>query len=807
MGLTRKAFSMKPLAAAIGGLLVQSSPLVFGQTPIDANSNVNTNQRQQSEIEEVIVTVQRREQNILDVPYNITSVSGDDIAKSFTRDNAELLRSIPGVSQIDQGPRNGAQFSSIRIRGLNVDSSANSDFAVASVATVSTYVNETPVYANLALIDLERVEVLRGPQATLYGSGALGGTVKYFLTEPMLGEVEAAVGTVLSNVDGSNSIGYATTGIINYPLGETLAVRANVYWQDYPGITDYTNLYQLDGNGVPVQTGGILDAGANSTAFRRENDVDTYESVYARVALSWLPTDKIELLATYLYQDDDVGGRREQTEGINGLGEPFGDYQQGAVILEPSEREFELVSLEAVVDFGFATLTSASSYYDNNGSSETDNTGFYANNFPAFYYNYPRPLYTAEREFLDEAFVQELRLVGSVNDQFDYVLGAFYRDNDRGFAQVSDLVGFEAWADAFFFGIGDFVSTDNVFTYRRDESYTEIAGFGELTWNATDKLRLTVGARYFEVDSDVDTFVRACAYDSCAGEVNTPFSVTEDDFLLKGNVAYDLGDEQLFYVTVSEGFRRGGNNAVPTIGTFANDEGWLVYDSDTVLNYEVGVKGIVNEVRYDLSAFYIDWSDPQFNTSTPAGFFFTVVNGDEARTQGIELQLSGSISERLGYAFGYAYVDAALSNDLVAPIDIGTGLPTPVALEGAPLPGVPEHAVNLAVDYFAPITAHIDLALRLDGFYQSKTQNVLDQGVLQAIEFDGFSIWDASAALLYKEWTAAVFVKNIFNEAGTTGAFTPEAFGPQPAAEFFGSNSRTFITLPLTLGVSLNYEF
>ena len=125
----------------------------------------------------IVVTTQRREENVLDVPYNITVLSGDAIEDSITLDNAELFRSVPGAGQIDQGPRN-LQFNSIRIRGLNVDSSAFGDFLLGSVSTVSTYVNETPVFANLALIDLERVEVQRGPQATLYGSGALGGTVK-----------------------------------------------------------------------------------------------------------------------------------------------------------------------------------------------------------------------------------------------------------------------------------------------------------------------------------------------------------------------------------------------------------------------------------------------------------------------------------------------------------------------------------------------------------------------------------------------------------------------------------------------------
>ena len=152
MSLTHNKYTINLLAITfISFATIESTP-TMAQTP---STTEETDQ-----IQEITVTVQRREQNILDVPYNITAVSGDDIADSFVRDSAELLRSIPGVSQIDQGPRNAAQFNSVRIRGLNVDSSANSDYAVASVATVSTYLNETPVYANLALIDLDRVEVL-----------------------------------------------------------------------------------------------------------------------------------------------------------------------------------------------------------------------------------------------------------------------------------------------------------------------------------------------------------------------------------------------------------------------------------------------------------------------------------------------------------------------------------------------------------------------------------------------------------------------------------------------------------------------
>ncbi len=794
---TRIIFQKKQLAIAVASIIAGTSPQAIAQS-VDAEAD--------ELIEEIIVTASRREQNILDVPYNITAVSGEDIAASITLDNAELLRSVPGVGLVDQGPRNGAQFNSIRIRGINVDGSAFGDFAVASVATVATYVNDTPVFANLALIDLERVEVLRGPQGTLYGSGALGGTIKYLMREPQFEDTEVSVGTVFANVEGSSDIGYAATGILNVPVSDTFAFRANIYWRDYPGITDYINLYELDGGGVPVAPNGIFARGYDSTNYTAKKDLDTFESLYGRFSARWQPSDRFDAVLTFIHQDDEIGGRRQQTQGSDGLDQPYPDYTNGAVIPEPYERDFDFGSLEMDFDFGFATLTSATSYYDNNGGSDTDNTGFYANNFANFYYFYPRPLYTAERTFGDKALVQEIRLVSNGDNTIDYAVGAFYQDQERGSTQVSDLVGFEAWADAAFFP-GDFVSTDNVFTYERSEDYREFAVFGEVTWHASDRLHLTGGLRYFDIKSDILTFVRVGAYDSFAGSVTTPFKSSESDTIFKANVAYEFSDNDLLYATVSEGFRRGGNNGVPTIGRFENDPGWVVFSADRVTNYEIGVKGLLGKMRYDASIFYMDWQDPQFNTSAPNGAFFAVVNGDKAETQGIELQLSGPLSDKFSYALGYAYVDAQVAADFYTPIDIFTGQPTLIAESGTPLPGIAEHSVNVALEYATLLTSVLGMTVRLDGFYQSKTQNSLDPTILQAEAFPGFSIWNTSVTFGTDKWFVAAFAKNIFNEEGTTGAFTPDAFGTVPTAEFYGSSARQFIALPRTVGVSLNYSF
>ena len=783
--------------------------LLLGCTALTPGLAIAQEGEQAKDEDAIVVTIQRREENILDVPYNISVVSGADIADAITLDSAELLRTIPGVSQIDQGQRN-IQFNSIRIRGLNVDSSAFGDFLLGSVPTVSTYVNETPVFANMALIDLDRVEVQRGPQATLYGSGALGGTVKYFTRKPQFDEASGSFMGTASSVQGSSSLGYSAGGIVNAPLSDTFAIRANVLWQDYPGITDYKNLYVLDNNGVPTQPNGLFARGAGAAEYRTKKDADSYQSLYARISARWTPTDKVDVIASYFYQSDDSGGRRQPSQGNDGFGTPYGKYENGAVIQEPAQRNLDMGSLEANIDLGFATLTSATSYYENDGSSETDNTGFFANNLAQFYYStyyvFPRPLYTAKRTFSDKSFVQEVRLVSEGDNKIDYVLGAFYQDQKRGATQSSDLVGFQTWADAFF--LVDFVFTDNVFNFSRKEDYSEVALFGELTANLTDRFKVTGGLRYFDNKSTTNTFVRAGLYTFFNGQADTTFTAKDSKVLFRANAAYEFGDDDLIYATISEGYRRGGSNGVPTIGQFANNPAWLTFQSDTALNYEVGVKGTAGSIRYDLNAFYIDWNNPQFNTSTPNGFFFAVANADQARSQGIEAQISGSSADdRFNYSIGYTFVDANLTKNFVAPPGFGLTTGTLVASKGAPLPGVAKHSVNVAADYTIPMSNGMNFISRFDAFYQSSTQNVLDQGVFQAAKFSGFAVVDLTFTVAADKWNTSLFIKNVGNTAGTTGSFTAAAFGPNPAADFVGSNARKFITLPRTFGLAFNFNF
>ncbi|MEM9421918.1 MAG: TonB-dependent receptor plug domain-containing protein, partial [Pseudomonadota bacterium] len=428
------------------------------------------------EMDTVIVTSTRRAQNILDVPYNINVVTSEDIRNGKTADTAELLRSIPGAAVVDRGARNAAALNGIRIRGLNVDSGSLGDYAVASVATVSTYVNDTPVFANLLLEDLSQVEVLRGPQATLYGSGTLGGTVRYLVSSPTLDEFSASAGLTVSGADGSDSIGYKASSTVNIPLSEQFAVRATVAHHDFPGIVDLRSVFVLDEGGVPVAPDGVA---ASTRVEERVEDADTVDIWYFRAGALWKPNDLFSAEFNYFRQEDDIGGRRQTAEGADGYGVPYGRYESGSPQREPSEREIDLFSLEMDIDLGFATLSSSSSYYDQTGLAISDNTGFYANfGFLGGIYANPRPLSTASRSFQDEAFVQEIRLVSNGENTIDYVLGAYYLDETRTRSQDSFYRGFKAYVDETQpTSLSELVRNDQDFLYRYKDSFVDRAIF------------------------------------------------------------------------------------------------------------------------------------------------------------------------------------------------------------------------------------------------------------------------------------------------------------------------------------------
>ena len=748
----------------------------------------------------VTVSAQGRRENILKVPYNISSINGDQLSDRNIVDQTEMLRGVAGASVVDRGARNSGVLSGVTIRGMNVNGSALGDFQASAVPTVSTYVNSTPMFANFLIKDVERVEVLRGPQGTLYGSGSLGGTVRYITRRPELNTFSGKLDGTYSKTDGSSGSNYSADGIFNFPITDTIAARVVIGKVDNAGVIDYRNVYKLDAKGEPVAPNGKLDPAAS---YKNVKDADTVDQKYARVSVLAKPNASFQALLTYQTQTDDVGGRRQPTRGNDGFGVPYGKYENGSVQLEPSSREVSLTALEMDFDLGFATLSSATSHYDQTGKSLSENTGFYAMNawLANYYYNYPRPMAKAERHYGDRAFVQEIRLVSRKGSSFDYIVGAYLQNQTLDASQMSYLVGLKSWADLAM--PGNSVTSDNDFLFQRTQKFKERALFGELTWHLAPTLRLTGGMRAFKTNFSNDSVLGSGVTAPSNTPINTINSQKDSGTLFKANMSWDLAPQKMLYATVSQGYRRAGANAVPLTGTFAESPAWQTFKPDTNTNFEIGIKGVEGDLRYNVSLFDIRWKDIQIDTTTPLWGFYVAQNGGKAESKGLELELSGRLTTDLRFGLNYGFVDAKLSEDVLR-----ADRPSVVSAKaGTVLPGTAKHTVSANLDHVTLLSNDWYWTNRISAYYQSATQNSISQSPRETATWSGFSQFGLSSTLAADKWSATFFVKNLTNNAGVTGGFLESSMGTAPAQNYYGNGSKVLISQPRTIGLSASYRF
>ncbi len=828
-----RGFQRKALVSALAATGLMSVPAAQAQQPA---------------LEEIIVTASARQQSVQDIPYNISAMSGSELDAQQITDQADLLRAISGVSVVDRGYRNSGTVNSIIIRGLNVDSSLNGDISLNAVPTVSTYVDNTPLFANFVLRDIERVEVLRGPQGTLYGSGSLGGTVRYITRKPNTEEFEGQLTGTYSQTEGSEGDNTDLFGMLNIPVGGSAALRASIGRIDNDGVIDYANAYRLNEFGEP-----LIDAGGecisprdatdqqvlnNGACYRNAEDADDVKIDYARAALAWDVTDRLSVLASYHRQEDEIGSRRATTLGDNNqpvdspLYQAYDDLESGQVLLEPSSREVDLLAVDVEWDLGFATLTSNSSWYDHEGVGDSDNGGLWVSGgeedpslsrdwIAAFgYAGWPRPAQRAERGYEDDSFVQELRLVSNEPvGGFDWLVGAFYMDQEMTVFQNSWNPGMNEFNEAcratgdpvcdnfwprFYSGL-----TERDFEYKRDVSFEELAVYGELTYHFSDTLRLTGGMRWFDNETVNDTIMGFPLVVGWTSDQVPTSEDADDDILLKANLSWDVNDSAMLYGTVSEGYRRGGANAIPSLANGdpfgePNAEAIRSYAKDSATNYEIGVKGRLDNISYTASAFYVVWEDPQLNATSDWYGFFLAANGDEAITQGIELEMDGYLTDSLHYRLGYTYVQAELEEDFVSPQSGGV-----IAPAGSTLPGTPENVFSGSLDNTWRLSTDWSLVGRVNAYFQSEAENYINQDSVINETHDSFWLLGASLALVSEQWDITLYGKNLGDEAGVTGSF-PSSYWSYDTGVFenwYGNGNRQMIVQPRTLGLTANYRF
>ena len=315
-----------------------------------------------AEIDEIVVTATRRSESVSDVPYNISAIGGAEIANAGITDLQGLTHMIPGLVGPDLGPRAGNINDTLIIRGLNA-SAVNAENQDIAAPAVSTYVDETPLFVNLKMTDIARVEVLRGPQGTLYGSGSLGGTVRMIHNEPDPTSTSFDVSTRASKTENAANPNEAVDFIGNLPISDTMAFRASGGYERLAGFTDALSVAVLGPGAQPV----LADPSNPLTSppvFTEHRGIDWSNTWYARAALLWKPTDALKLTWSYQHQTDQSGGYSQVQPGDR--------YDQTLYMDQPGSFQTDLGAFDVSYDAGFATVSSSSSYTNQSAFSQFD---------------------------------------------------------------------------------------------------------------------------------------------------------------------------------------------------------------------------------------------------------------------------------------------------------------------------------------------------------------------------------------------------------------------------------------------------
>ena len=833
-----------------------------------------------SALQEVVVTASRRAVSAQDLPISITAVSGEMLAQAGIQDMAGLAHSMAGVNYTDRGPFGGVNGSTLIMRGLNSESLAFQEgLATSVVPPVATYVDDTALFFNMRLQDLDRVEVLRGPQGTLYGSGSLGGTIRFVLNAPDPSGFDAKAEAGLSKTDHTHTTNEDINGMINLPLSETLAVRINAGASDDAGFINQTNLYVLDSSGVPelsqpTTPGNPVGLQIAPKTYSQDG-VNSYQYRNGRVALLWKPSEDFKAQLSYLYQRSTANGFPYIATGPLAFTQPIAAANQflpngtqtpassppvllslapatvpagtdrltaASNSLEGTADDVNVVALNLDYNMGFATFTSSSSWAHHNNTTHDDLTAEYANfNFyQNLYGQNPRNLINALDQDDDKIYAQEFRLASKTGGTFDWIAGLFYKDEKTYIQEHEYYPGYNAFYNACT-ASGLYAPTDyggiNASTCGAGEqppgtvidgitnpldqayigdietSFKDMAAFGELTWHLTSDWSLTGGTRVFKqtVSQAQQT---GLLFDGVGFVSGNSLSDQWRKALWKVNTSYQLDKSNLVYATWSQGFRRGGVNALPpdqpvparqgTVGTTCPAGGpnaglyclgpsLLTYQPDKADNYEVGIKGVVqNRVSYSAAIYDIQWHNVQEGTSLTPLSLPSAANVGDAYSRGVELETTVSLTRHLAVRLGYTYDETKLTSfDFVFSQNVTVPLPPP----GGPLPGTPKSSAALSLEYAHQPFAGGELLYAIDSHYQSKLLSSISE---TAPIVPGYTMLDGRITFTRSHWLATAYVDNITNTLGINAITDPT---------FWGNRTQEVISRPRTFGMTIGYSF
>ena len=698
------------------------------------------------EIEEIVVTALKYDSVLQRTPLAITVVSGDTLEKRGVDNLTDLVRTTPGLALVDQGTGQRRLI----VRGV----------VSGGEAQTGQYYDETPIpgapsttndagqrMPDARLFDVERIEVLRGPQGTLYGAGSMGGTVRALFNKPTSEfSTQLSAGTRTSE---EGELGYEANAMVNVPLvSDTLALRAVGYHVDRGGYIDNVTL--------------------------KQEDVDDDEISGGRVLMRYTPTDTLTIDAAVHIQREDalvsvweLGGK---------------DYETRVPTQQLAADDFELYNLTLKWDLGFATLTGVTSQFNRDLDVTIDTTRFLTGLNPLLAVFTPAALHQPQEI---EVRTHELRLSsGDQGGPFIWTIGAFFEQRDA-----------FTFSRQFKHSAVTGLPLDPAqlhFERTIDDSLEQRAAFGEITYRFTDSLALTVGGRYFDYEkSAVTATTKAFPQLGIGLSPPTKFEFDEDGFVSKVNVSYRLSESAMVYAQANEGFRPGGANQTLSLPVVLPP-----YESDSLWNYELGLKSSLfgDRMTLNLSAFRIDWDNMQVTSTTANGAVTFITNASSAQIDGVELETFALVSPDFDVSFAAAYTDARLSENVTAllPVVLAPGR------EGDRIPNVPKFSASLAAEYRHPLGASLQGSVRADVSYVGATFSELRPNNPFYEEIDAHTLTNLRLRIASQasNWNADLFVNNVLDEVAI-GRVLSGPFGKGLA----------FSSPPRTVGINLTKKF
>jgi iron complex outermembrane recepter protein len=711
--------------------------------------------------DEIVVTATRRDLKLSDVPLSITALSQDTLLTRGIRDSSDIAYVAPGLSVVSDN--SGTE--TVSVRGV---------VALGSTATTSFYIDETPIsqigggYFSPRYFDIERVEVLRGPQGTLFGASSMGGGIRVITKQPSLsrfeGEVRAEGST--THLGGKN---YVVDGVVSVPIIENiLGLRITGFYEkqagwvkafnpvfsddpaDYFGV-DPKNLIPDPATGIPspAPVNGLAIRGYTGTG-KPVGDQTIYGG---RASLLFQPSDVAKFRVTYYRQQRNNNGINSADNSI-GLGLVGTQLRQARSVLDYRNRLSQLVNATSEFDLGFANLTSSTSYEWGRQALQGDFSGFAFPFAVAVLGTLPRDAKgqaaaAALTEQKNTDFTQEVRLVSSSDGPLNWILGGFYNKSRRLQDQTYTLSGLGGLTGQ---------PNDNFANTSSDDQSREISFFAEAGYKFTETFSATLGLRRYSVRRSDSGRISGLVGEG----TNSSPVVTESGFTYKAVIRYKPNNNLLLFAGYTTGYRPGGANVQ---SPDPNDVIPLGYKSDKLAQYELGWKAnwLDRSLTFNGAFFYIDWSDIPTNVISPSNFGYTI-NGPKARNYGAEFEVTLRPTSGLNVSFGLTMLNAKYSREFVDTSGAGASI-----TKGDRLPNVPDIALNAALDYSWSMGRNANARIGANIIHVTKRTQVInkDESLLPGLVNAGLL-----AGINFGKFDVSVFVRNLFDARALIGNFS-----------------------------------